>query len=157
MKKLLAVIGVLAILGVLAGAGFGSAADLKVQGGTIQAGADYDLKLYDIAEVAGWGYECDDGLVHFVRLGLAEAQLPVGMGNEFTVFVQVTDKDHNVITCGQKSFDFNGPPPVTIPTSIAPFIVEFDEPVPPCQIYDLHVVIEGSANSGPSTPICPDI
>ena len=51
------------------GAVFGLAASLSVDGGTIQAGSDTDLRCdEDGVRVDGWGLESDTGLVSMVRI-----------------------------------------------------------------------------------------
>jgi hypothetical protein len=149
MRKFL-LIGVVALsLVITVGAAFGSAADLKVQGGTIQAGADFDVKLYNLAETAGWGLNPDDGTVSYVTLGLYGVTDP-GSGNKIRVYVNITNKTHDIIAQGMKEYTFTG----TI-GNIPSLTVDFNHPVKACDIWDLHVFIEGSANSGPDVEVCP--
>lgn len=154
MKKVFTIIAALALVGIIAGAGFGSAADLKVQGGTIQAGADYDLAMYSVAEVCGWGLETDTGLVSFVRISF-NAPNPVGGDNELSYFVQITNAAHDVIATSSKNIVFPVQPVSNYNLTCEVF--NFNVPVKACDIADIHVFVEGSANSGPTTPICPDL
>jgi hypothetical protein len=152
VKKVLSVMAVVVILGTLAAASLGSAADLRVQGGTIQAGADLDVKMYDVAAVCGWGLETDTGMVHFVRMEFAGVTEPGG-GNELTFFVAVTDSCGDVISTGSYAKTWPGEPTsnYTIPCTM----ITLTPPVRACDIYDIHVYVEGSANSGPTAEICP--
>ena len=143
MKKLLIIFLVMALtLGVM-GFAFASAADLTVRGGTIQAGEDLDVKLYDLAVVNGWGLETDNGLVSFVRLGLFGLPDP-GSGNEMTVFVVITGDVGQKLTGGRYDHDWGTSPITELPD----IKIYFDSPVLAADIYDIHVYIEGSANSG---------
>ena len=161
MKKVFSIVAVVAILGTLAAASLGSAADLKVRGGTIQAGADYDLKMYNIAEVWEWGLNCETGLVEYVKMGFGGVDLPVGGDNALTFCVAITDdvggviqKDSITLTWPyQPESDYRIPgsyytDPITIP--LCP-------PVPACDITDIEVYVYGTANSGEMDAQCPEL
>jgi hypothetical protein len=111
---------------------FGSAATLNVQGGSIQAGVDANLKCQPGVNVLGWGLETDDGTVRSVRLGPFDAACG---GNN--VHVRISDdggaliggRVSLVVPAGgttQLSFPFASPYPLAV------------------DIADIHVFIDGA-------------
>jgi len=115
---------------------FAAAATLNVNGGTIQAGEDNSVTCTDTASVAGWGYEADDGMVYNVRIFVANDCA----GND--MFVTVTG-------AGDTTLDNSGavaltdPGNCTAPGGSICTRVQFDSPLAPADIEDIHIVIEG--------------
>ena len=146
MKKLLPILLVIVLTVGVMGAAFASAADLTVRGGTIQAGEDLDVKMYNICAVLGWGLETDDGSVHFVRL---EFWGPDDMGgnNELEFFVIITGDSGQEIARSSKQITWPIEPNSDYNLPNEKFT--FNHPVQAEDIYDIHVYVEGSANSGP--------
>jgi hypothetical protein len=108
-----------------------SAATLIVGGGVIQAGTDGDLTCDDQVDVLGWGFESDDGLVYFVRIGDVD---PACDGA--TMFVQVHDNGGLLLADGEASLDSTTVPP-------GGYSISLDTPTPPQNIGSVTVVIEG--------------
>jgi hypothetical protein len=97
------------LLALIAGAmvftvAFASAASLGVDGSTVQAGVDTDLRCDANGVNAGWGLETDTSLVTSVRI---EDIDPACVGDE--LFVKVNDSAttyHHEITGASESFSF---------------------------------------------------
>jgi hypothetical protein len=104
---------------------FAAAASLDVNGGTIQYGEDTQLTCTSSANVQGWGYESDTGLVSFVRI----AYNPLCAGND--MFVAIADSD---------SVERTG----AALTNSGTVTINFT-PLPAVTITDIHIAIEGSA------------
>lgn len=107
-----------------------SAATLIVGGGVIQGGTDFDLTCTDEVDVLGWGFESDDGLVYFVRLGPVDAACD---GSD--MWVQVYDNGSQLLGKGSATLDS-----MTNPSG---YKVNLNTPVPPQNIGSINVVIEG--------------
>jgi hypothetical protein len=147
MRKLFLISVVVMSLVITMGVAFGSAADLTVRGGTIQAGMDNDVKMYDIAAVNGWMLETDTGLVSGVRLALIAHVDDFGGDNELEYWVIITGDVGQELTRSYKQIMFPIQPHTDYNLPNEAFI--FDTPVLAEDIYDIHVYVEGSANSGP--------
>jgi len=121
-----------------------------VRGGTIQAGEDLDVKMYNIAAVCGWMLETDDGLVYGVRLEFIGPDDKFGGNNELTFFVIITGDQGQELTRSVKQIIWPIEPKsnynIACNTDQGKFM--FDTPVAAAAIYDIHVYVEGSANSG---------
>jgi len=125
MKRYLVALTVGAAVFALA---FGAAATLSVNGEVIQAGSTQDVVCdSDGVLVDGWGLETDNpAKVYYVRIaGIA----PECAGAD--MFVNVTNNGTEITE--------GGPEPITGTTAT----VDFDTPVPPADITDLEVFIEG--------------
>lgn len=107
-----------------------SAATLIVGGGVIQGGTDFDLTCDDEVDVLGWGFESDDGLVYFVRIGDVAATC-----DGADMWVQVFDNGNQLIGKGSATLDS-----VANPNG---YKVSLNSPVPPQNIGSINVVIEG--------------
>lgn len=107
-----------------------SAASLIVGGGVIQGGTDFDLTCDDEVDVLGWGFESDDGLVYFVRIGDVAATC-----DDADMWVQVYDNGSVLLGKGSATLDA-----ATNPTG---YKVYLDAPVPPQNIGSVNIVIEG--------------
>jgi hypothetical protein len=105
----------------------GSAADLRVQGGTIQAGTEHVLK-YDEDGVwtARWGLDLNSGMVSSVTVGDFEED---NFGNH--ILVVITGADHQEIARSESVID------------ASEMIFVLDHPVQACAIYDIHICLEG--------------
>lgn len=88
MKRILLVLAVMALL---LGAVYGSAASLSVDGGAIQAGVDTDLTCDDAVEVWGWGLSSMTGLVEYVRIGDVSTDC-AGKGLQARITLSGTEK-----------------------------------------------------------------
>lgn len=85
MKRLIVA---LLVGGAVFGTVLGIAASLGVDGGTIQAGSDTELRCdTDGVRVDGWGLETDDGKVYFVRIHDIHTDC---VGDD--LFVNITDE-----------------------------------------------------------------
>ena len=154
MKKLLPILLVLVLTVGIMGAAFASAADLEVRGGTIQAGLDEDLALFEDVQVREWILGRDCASVVGVRMHLMGAT-EVDFVNEdqwFTVHVCITNNG-TVIREGSMTLSKHNLTPTATGWWYPDVVVNFAR-VPACQITDIHIVIEGSVNSGP-TWVCP--
>ena len=108
---------------------YASASVLKVDGGTIQAGADSTLSCDADGVKANWGLETDDNSVRSVRISGISADCA---GTE--IFVAVN---------GERVGDGTIPAP-TLPGADVQFRVTLDEPFPtPESIKSVKVWIEG--------------
>lgn len=71
---MLKIIGLLALVGLLAGLAFGAADDVDVGGGSIQHGVDQDLQCdEDGVRIDGWAFNADEdapgyGILNYVRV-----------------------------------------------------------------------------------------
>lgn len=108
-----------------------SAATLIVGGGVIQGGTDFDLTCDDQVDVLGWGFESDDGLVYFVRIGDVDENC-----DGATMFVQVHDNGGVLLGNGSVVLD-------STTVGSGGYSVALDSPVPPQNIGSVNVVIEG--------------
>lgn len=109
----------------------GAAATLGVGGGVIQEGSDDTLQCdAGGVQVLGWGYERDDGLVYFVRIGDVSTAC-----SGATMFVAVFDAGGNNI--GQGMVDpIPNPPPASIKVDLSPKPAAED-------IVKIQIAIEG--------------
>jgi hypothetical protein len=109
------------------GAAFGSAADLTVRGGTIQAGEVHVLHFDENGvHTANWGLDTDTSMVDSICIGGFEE---INYGN--TIVIILTDIDHEeltrceaIITDSEMCFTFN-------------------HKVDASDIFDLHVYLAG--------------
>lgn len=106
-----------------------SAATLIVGGGVIQAGTDDDLTCDDQVDVLGWGFESDDGLVYFVRIGDVDPAC-----DDATMFVDVLDNGGSSLGKGKVELDSTLNPS---------YKVNLDSPTPPQNIGAVTIVLEG--------------
>lgn len=116
---------------------FAAAAQLGVNGGTIQAGQDVDLRCDpNGVTVRGWGLEQSTGEVHTVRVGRIDEECwnsnQYGPGNEQMIFGNILDGDGNVLT-------ETAPKIVTMDTET----LTFDTPQQAVDIDGLELFIEG--------------
>ncbi len=110
-----------------------SAATLIVDGGVVQGGSDFDLTCDDQVNVLGWGFESDDGLIYFVRVGDVAAAC-----DGADMWVQVYDNGSVLIGKGHVTLDSG-----TVTSK--GYKVHLSSPVPPQNIGSVNVVIEGGA------------
>lgn len=124
LKKL----GFLAVLIVLVFAAYASAANLIVDGGTIQAGVDSTLYCdVDGVQVKGWGLETSDNTVRSVRIGDISSAC---FGN--AMFIKVLDVNGNILAEGEVD-----------PINSSSVSISFNKFVIPEKIEQLKVWIEG--------------
>lgn len=121
-------IAVLALLVVVIAAAFASAANLTVDGGTIQAGVDQSVYCdANGVYVDGWGLETDDDTVRSVRIGDIDTACK---GSE--MFVKVLGANASVLFSGK----------VTVATPMHSF--SFASPyLAPDKIEGIKIWIEG--------------
>ena len=129
MKKLL----MLPALGAAAALTYGAAATLNVNPtAAIQVGTTDNVWCATSAEIAGWGYEGDDGLVYNVRVILADGG---GACDGATLFVTVLDGTGNGIASG-KLENLSAQP-------AGGYSVAFTTPVDAADIEGARLAIEG--------------
>jgi hypothetical protein len=153
MKKFFSIIALIAIIGVLAGVGLGSAADLPLAGGTIQGGNDNDVQTQENhVYVAGWQLEQGEigdnvavtGLVYGVRLWGFDLDT-VGL----EVYVNITK---NGVVISQQAGAEVVPADGAVPADNQPaankigIVVALDPPVYAQDITDIEVFLEGPNN-----------
>ncbi len=119
---------VIAVLLVVLATAFASAANLNVNGGSIQAGIDTSLYCDELVEVVGWGFEQDDNSVRSVKIGNIDSAC---YGN--TMFIAVMDASGTVLATGEVD-----------KLATAEHSIGFDKFLAPEDIYKLKVWIEGA-------------
>ena len=137
MKRL--IVAVL-VGGMVFGTVLALAASLGVEGGTIQAGSDTELRCdTNGVRVDGWGLETDDGLVYFVRIHDINAACE---GDD--MFVNIT-KDGTKIAGGSATLppDTDTKPVDDDPDSGDLGVKVSFTPQPAEDITDIEIFIEG--------------
>ncbi|HHX65877.1 MAG TPA: hypothetical protein GX702_13425 [Chloroflexi bacterium] len=129
---MLRILGILAVVAIIASAVFASAAGLTVQGGSIQAGVDGALWCDpDGVRVTGWGLETDDSTVYSVTIGDINSAC---VGNKIHVRLQdangnwLGNKVTGEVTGSTFKASFNNPRPSA--AAIEKLLVWIDGPNP---------------------------
>jgi hypothetical protein len=133
---------VLGFVFALVAAVVGSAAAPTVEGGTIQAGSDTDLRCdTDGVAVDGWGLETDNGLVYFVRIHNISPACEC-----CDIFVNITDGGVKVAG-GSAHIPADGDADDNDPDADQVGVkINFDPPVSAEDITDIEVFIEGQCH-----------
>ncbi len=133
----------LLIGGMVFGTILGLAATLSVNGGTIQAGEDNDLRCTTNANVDGWGLETDTNMVSYVRIFInANCE-----GSD--MFIKFT-QDGTVIADAKLTLDGSGSTG-NVPLTAVGWGDTTPVPQDASDITDIHIWIEGSGGT-PNDP-----